>query len=204
MTGQPIVVYSAASPQQAHLLRNLLEQEGIAARVVNDAIQIAGGELPLGWTAAARVVVSEEDATEARAIAESFDCRVAAGSEEAFEELDSLEEWKEWPICPACGHKRSARCPVCGATGTAFPVADVAETPTIDDVLLQCEDCDDVIRPQWFRDCAACGADFGSGIEVESRSEGSFAVGRNTWLAAAVLLGGAAAFVGYCVWLLRA
>src|SRR5688572_23151759 len=73
MPGEPTVIYSAANSQQAHLIKGLLEQQGIHAWVVNDAIQIAGGDLPLGWTAAARVVVSDENAQAARQFAEEFD-----------------------------------------------------------------------------------------------------------------------------------
>src|SRR5262245_66242676 len=72
MSSEPTVIYSAASIQQAHLLKGLLEEEGIAARVVNDAIQIAGGDLPLGWTDAARVVVAGRDALAARRLADEF------------------------------------------------------------------------------------------------------------------------------------
>src|SRR5690242_768447 len=89
MSRQPKVIYSAASTQQAYLLRGLLEDEGIAAHVVNDAMQIAGGELPLGWNSAARVVVSESDAVRAREFAEEFDRQTAHRDEtddaEAFD-----------------------------------------------------------------------------------------------------------------------
>ena len=70
MPREPTVIYSAANTQQAYLLKGILEDQGIPAWVVNDTIQIAGGDLPLGWTAAARVVVGSDTAIAARQIAE--------------------------------------------------------------------------------------------------------------------------------------
>src|SRR5262245_2926746 len=161
MSRQPTVIYSAANTQQAHLLKGLLEQEGIAATVVNDAIQMAGGELPLGWTSAARVVVAEENASAARAFAEEFDRSSGAQfTSEAELEAQPLSPWEDWPSCPQCGERRAARCPVCGVSRTDFLLADAQESATESDVLLKCHDCDDLIRPQWYRLCAACGHDY--------------------------------------------
>ena len=66
MSGPPTVIYHAASTQQAHILKGVLEERGIASWIVNENIQVAGGELPIGWTAAACVAVGETDALEAR------------------------------------------------------------------------------------------------------------------------------------------
>src|SRR3954471_7575996 len=104
MSGNPVVVYSAANPQQAYLLKGLLEQQGIGARVVNDAIQIPGGDLPLGWTAAARVVVSEQDAASARQLAEEFDRQTAhEPRDDDSHDVATALEWTDWPLCPECG-----------------------------------------------------------------------------------------------------
>src|SRR5947207_2478838 len=107
MSHEPTVIYSAANTQQAHLLKGLLADRGIVARVVNDAIQIAGGELPMGWTAAARVVVAESDALVARQVAEEFDRQTAhhAPLPEAVEDGEQAlagvpTEWDQWPVCP--------------------------------------------------------------------------------------------------------
>jgi hypothetical protein len=130
MSGQPTVIYSAANTQQAHLLKGLLEQRGIAAWVVNDAIQMAGGDLPLGWAAAARVVVAEQDQPAARALAEEFDHQTAHEPiEDAAVEADELLPWADWPVCPECGERRSARCPVCGLSRIDFLLADIQELP---------------------------------------------------------------------------
>jgi hypothetical protein len=164
MSREPTVIYSAASTQQAHLLRSLLEDEGIAARVVNDAIQIAGGELPVGWTAAARVVVPRQDAAAARQLAEQFDRQERAESiEEQLLAAVGSPSW-QWPLCPACGQHRSAQCPMCGEVGRDFPLAD--SQPSGGDLapLVVCPSCTDAVQPQWYRTCAGCGHDYGSGI----------------------------------------
>src|SRR5438067_13769821 len=99
MSGEPTVIYSAASTQQAHLLKGRLLERGIVARVVNDSLQMAGGELPLGWTAAARVIVAEEDGPKARRIAEDFDRQTAHepwDEELAGEGSDSFAVPVEW------------------------------------------------------------------------------------------------------------
>ena len=163
----PTVIYSAASTQQAHLLKGLLEERGIAASVVNDAIQMAGGELPLGWPSAARVVVAEQDAERARAFAAEFDRRTAHETDdEDYSEPPPVAEWSEWPVCARCGQRRTARCTVCGSARTDFRLAELQPSGEAGHVLFQCDDCDDVIEPQWYRRCAACRHDFGDGIEA--------------------------------------
>jgi hypothetical protein len=169
MSAEPIVIYSAASTQQAYLLKSLLSQCGIAAHVVNDSIQFAGGELPLGWTAAARVVVSADDAADARRLAEEFDRRTsheATLDPAAFETDDG--PWVDWPVCPRCGERRVARCPICETSGTDFPLADMQELAAGARVLLMCRTCDDHMLPEWYRRCARCGHDYGAGIEPAS------------------------------------
>jgi len=204
MPGEPTVIYSAANTQQAHLIKGLLEQQGIQAWVVNDAIQIAGGDLPLGWTAAARVVVSDENAEEARQFAEEFDLVTAheSSDEETFEP-QRLQPWPDWPLCPSCGERRSARCHVCGASGSVFPLADIVETDAGHDVLLKCDDCDDLIKPQWYRLCARCGHDFGSGIEVGQSAKRLIEFDRRGAVVLAVLAAGAMFLIGYFFWLFR-
>ncbi len=204
MTGEPKVIYSAANAQQAHLIKGLLEQQGIAAWVVNDAIQIAGGDLPLGWTAAARVVVSEENARQARQFAEEFDLATAhEPTDEDTLEPEPLQQWADWPTCLACGERRSARCLVCGASGANFPLADIVETDSGHDVLLKCDDCDDLIQPQWFRLCARCGHDFGSGIEISQAPKPFIDLDRRGAIVLAALLAGAAVLLAYFFWLFR-
>jgi Putative prokaryotic signal transducing protein len=207
MSSEPTVIYSAANTQQAHLLRGLLEQQGIAARVVNDAIQIAGGDLPIGWTAAAKVVVPEQDAVAARQLAEEFDRRTAHDlSDDDVAQTDELAPntlalWSEWPLCPECSHQRSAQCPVCGTTGTSFPLADFQDSADGQRVLLMCAACDDHMLPKWYRHCPQCGHDFGDGIEpIESRFPTSALDPAVLWTVGLMFLGGVI-FVAYFSWL---
>jgi hypothetical protein len=202
MAGEPTVIYSAASIQQAYLLKGLLEEQGILARVVNDSIQIAGGDLPLGWTAAAKVVVSDHDAVAARRFAEEFDWRTA---HEQLED-DSREKtpevpWDDWPVCPDCGERRSARCPICHSSGSDFVLADLQPSDQTDRVLLFCPDCDDHFLPEWYRRCARCGYDFRSGIETQSAATPAHPAGFREWLVVAVTIGLALVVSAYFLWL---
>jgi hypothetical protein len=202
MSREPTVIFSAANTQQAHLLQGLLRQQGIAAWVVNDAIQLGGGELPLGWTAAARVVVAEEDSHKARRLAEAFDRQTA--HEPTDDELsdDSAAEWADWPVCPVCGERRSARCPVCAATSTAFPLADIEDEGLAPRVFLVCTDCDDHFLPQWYRLCPRCGHDYGDGFDVKRPQAVTLETNRAVWIVSSGLLAGAVVLVAYFMWLL--
>ena len=201
MSGEPTIIYSAASVQQAYLLKGLLEDRGIAAWVVNDAMQIAGGELPLGWTAAAKVVVGLDDAEEGRHLAEEFDRRSASGDFTAAPPTDTQpQQWADWPLCPVCRELRSARCPTCEISAHDFPFADLRSTPDGDRVLLFCPDCDDHFLPQWYRLCARCGHDFGSGLVVSAdRAPRQWDV-RSVSVVAA-MLAAVALFAAYFTWL---
>lgn len=203
MRHEPTVIYSAANTQQAHLLKGLLQQEGIAASVVNDAIQMAGGELPMGWTAAARVVVAEENAEAARALAEGFDDQMRRGTGNELLDSEPLSDWPDWPRCPNCGEKRSARCPVCGVSRADFALADLPAAPTPDSVLLKCDDCDDLIRPQWYRLCATCGHDYGDGLQVERLKCASSGITPGLIVVVSLLSIGGTALLAYFAWLLR-
>ena len=200
MSGQPTIIYHAASPQQAHLLKGLLGERGIAAWVVNDSIQIAGGELPLGWNAAACVVVGENDAADARKFAEEFDATTA--HEPVLDPTDAASksaEWDEWPTCPECHQRRSVRCPICGVSGTQFALADIQETEAGPRVLLMCEDCDDHFLPEMFRRCHHCGHDYGDGYDAGQVSAGPIDVANSgrVWLLAAGLIIGTALLLAY-------
>jgi hypothetical protein len=204
MSGQPTVIYHAANPQQAHLLKHLLEEQGIAAWIDNENIQIAGGELPLGWTAAPRVVVGENDADEALLIAHDFDATTAHGptpdDDSAADTAPAV--WADWPKCPGCGERRQARCSVCGSCGVDFPLADIEEGKAQPIVLLICESCDDHFRPEFFRLCHRCGHDFGDGIEVGA-SQTHADENRRVWLVLVALLAGGLVLVAYFAWLMR-
>jgi hypothetical protein len=110
-------------------------------------------------------------------------------------------DWPDWPRCPTCQTKRSARCPVCHSIGTEFPLADFQPTSSGDRLLLVCATCDDHMRPEWYRHCAKCGHDFGSGISTRpSRFPAIHWDPIFAWLLAGALLVVAIA-AAYFVWL---
>ena len=170
--GEPVVIYRAANTQQGNLLRNLLEEQGIAAWVQNDLIQAAAGELPLGWRGDCQVVVRDLDAEEARRLALDFERQlrhdIVDSSADESSDKSASEPWKDWPACPDCGERRHARCPICGLAGDQFPLADLEVTPQGQQVLLLCEECDEPFRPEFYRLCHRCGHDFGEGIRLAS------------------------------------
>ncbi len=211
MSSEPKIIYSADNVQQAYLLRSLLEDEGIVAHVVNDAIQIAGGDLPVGWTAAAKVVVRDDQAEQARQFAEAFDRQTRQTALAANSLDDEINEpvasWAEWPLCPTCGEKRRITCSTCGTTGVDFPLADgpiPAEQP-----LFICPACDDSIEPRWDRLCKRCGYDFEdknfdnkADDAAAGSGEGAMFSAR-TILVIGFLLAGSSALLAYFAWLLR-
>ena len=71
------VIYRAATLNQANLLKNLLADEGIEARVTNAALQNAAGDLPYGGPIEPRVVVDSRNAEVARSIALEFEETIA-------------------------------------------------------------------------------------------------------------------------------
>jgi uncharacterized paraquat-inducible protein A len=218
MPGEPTVIYSAASTQQAWLLKNLLSECGITAWVVNDAIQLGGGELPIGWTAAARVVVSADDAADARRVAEAFDQQTAYASRETHDRegtavADSSlvsgddqaddDQWSDWPCCPRCGERRSARCPICETSGSDFPLADFQEHAGGQRVLLMCRTCDDHMIPEWYRRCPRCGYDYGDGIEIQQPTHEPIDLNPRLWIVLALLAAASLAAAAYFAWLFR-
>ena len=178
MSGEPTVIYSAANTQQAHLLKGLLEQQGIAAWVVNDAIQIAGRRFAAGLDRGRpRRRCRCKMRRQARQFAEEFDQQTAhePSADDGGMRAAAASNGPDWPVVPTCGERRSARCPVCGVSGTNFPWPTLQESDAGQQVLLKCEDCDDLFRPQWYRLCARCGHDFGDGIEVSQAGQAAMA-----------------------------
>ena len=67
-------IYRAAHPVQAHLLRGILEAEGIEAEVIGEFGFNVRGEAPITTETLPRVaVLHEADVERARAIARDFD-----------------------------------------------------------------------------------------------------------------------------------
>lgn len=210
--GEPIVIYRAANTQQGNLLRNWLEEQGIAAWVQNDMIQAAAGELPLGWRGDCQIVVRDVDADEARRLALDFEAQLRAGppagADDHWNEAADEGVWKDWPACPSCGERRHARCPVCELAGDRFPLADLEVTDKGPQVLLLCTECDEPFTPVFYRLCHRCGHDFGEGIRlaadgrvvVESQAD---ADPGKVWLLTALMVFVGAVLAAYFVFVLR-
>jgi hypothetical protein len=214
MTQAPKEIYRAESNHQAHLLAGQLRELGIEALVVNDAVQIAGGELPLGWTSLSRVLVPEEQAETARVLALRFEdqWRQQRGPT-AEEDEGSLsppqaacdeDRWQDWPVCPQCGQRRQARCPICGTAGTDFPLADLDRAGGVSQVLLFCPTCDDHFRPEFYRRCHACGHDYRCGVlPAGERPPPAERLSLRQGVLLAAILAFLAGLIGYFAWIVR-
>ncbi len=73
-----IPLYAADSSIEAHLLKGLLEQQGIEVRIIGEFLQGAVGELPASGLV--QVLVPEEDYDAALATLEAFEANRARGS----------------------------------------------------------------------------------------------------------------------------
>jgi hypothetical protein len=63
-----VEVVRARDAPEAHLLKSVLEDAGVAALVEGELLQGVLGELPLGWSHAPRVLVAQCDVPRAREI----------------------------------------------------------------------------------------------------------------------------------------
>jgi predicted RNA-binding Zn-ribbon protein involved in translation (DUF1610 family) len=210
MTHEPTEIYRADSLQQATLLKGLLEDDGIEARVESDMQSMAGGEVPLGWPSLARVVVPEEQAAKARQLVLQFEQQMRERRQRdatATGVLVDEEEdvWRQWPVCPDCGQKRQVRCHICGTAGTDFPLVDIDRSGGREQVLLFCRTCDDHFRPQFYRRCHTCGYDYGNGIRSgeETPLTPEERITPRVWLVLAGMVAAGAVVAGYFAWLLR-
>ncbi|MHB8901182.1 MAG: putative signal transducing protein [Thermoguttaceae bacterium] len=118
---EPVEIYSAQSVVQAHLLKNLLAEQGITAIVSNQVLQGGSGIDFVGMATAAKVVVAAEDALAARELALESEERLR---EFSAEDGEAGDEAPAWPVCPECGARRTTRCPICATSGTDFTEAD--------------------------------------------------------------------------------
>jgi len=168
MSKQQTVIYHARTPQDAHLLRNLLAERQIEAVVLDAASEDGLGDDELGWAAAARVAVAEDDAEPARQIALEFDRQAAASAASPTAEGPQPEApvtatlADEWPRCPECGAPRSTRCPICGTAGSDFSPADMGFVwiPEAGDPLAAARSC-------------SCGPGGGTPAAAETESAGA-------------------------------
>ncbi len=89
-----IKLYSGAHALETHHVRNLLEQAGIRAVVMGDALAITRGETPWGPETLPAIWIEEADAEEALRI-------VRQHEDSGLRRIDvaPLPDW----ACPACG-----------------------------------------------------------------------------------------------------
>lgn len=166
MSESAVVIYTAATPQEAFLLRDALAEAGIRAFVSNESLQAAAGDVPLGWTIAPRLLVAPEDAAEARRMAEQYEQRRKSG--ETLLDADLPPETPPAHArCPQCHRPRTAICPVCGTGGSHFRPGEMAgadEAENQDPALLICPVCDEPFEPGYLRCCEWCGHEFAEGL----------------------------------------
>ena len=92
----------------------------------------------------------------------------------------------DWPVCSYCGQRRQAKCPACGQASEDFPLADAQPEST---TLLLCPICDEAFSPRYYRRCAACGADFGEGLEGQAQRPAEVDINRRAiWVMIAVVI----------------
>ena len=104
-----VEVYRPRTAGKAHLIKNLLEEEGFTVLVENEYLQGVSGEIPGGWATCPRILVEASRALEARAFLERS--LVDESSDE--EEDTETDEGR----CLACGAELpedEERCPACG------------------------------------------------------------------------------------------
>ena len=177
MSDRHRAIYIAANAEQAHMLRNLLTEAGIASFVTNDTLVD-----PAGWAARAAggpgfvptlptIVVHEDDAEEARELLIEAEESIESGmlSTELTQLVDETGDEPGWPQCPHCARPRLATCPICETSGTDFaeaflPEEDTTESP--DRRLVICPTCDEVFAPKFPARCEWCGHRFGDGEEL--------------------------------------
>ena len=78
---EPVTVYKAWNPRQAHLVCQVLANADIEARVASDALEMALGDVPF-QQATSPVLVHAADAERARAVLAEFDAHLADRSSE--------------------------------------------------------------------------------------------------------------------------
>jgi hypothetical protein len=202
MSRDPVVIYQAATPQQAHLLQQALAQVGLEAWVESPVDNHLGQS---SSSSAPRVVVRRADADEARLIAVEFDRLLQLPAVEHAEEPPAAGSFasgdviEAWPVCPECQTPRHAECLACHAAADYFPPA--WQPAGVATGLRMCSSCDDVFEPRFFRHCHECGHDYGDGFEPKSlppaENDG------RAWMVLWTMLGGALLMAAYFSWVFR-
>jgi len=136
-SSQPMTLATLATfrdPWEAHMLRSLLEAEGIPAEVADD--QFIGMNWPLSTAlGGARVRVANEHLNAARAVLE----QAAAGRYRA--ELSEMFEGVEESACPKCGSRDIRRRPSLQQLLFGLIVTLTITTVKVEARRCKCRDC---------------------------------------------------------------
>jgi membrane protease YdiL (CAAX protease family) len=102
-----VEIYRAKNLPEAHIIRLMMEQEGIDVSISNETLQGILGEIAMGWSTSPRVLVKQQDTEAARKVLLSHADH--AIREEGPTDEDSLK-------CFACGNLMgdSSVCATCG------------------------------------------------------------------------------------------
>ena len=106
-----VEVYWSADAQDAHLVEGILEDAGIAARVVGEMLQAGAGELAMGPGSSPRVWVSETDQARARTIVAEWEKQRRADRSAV------ATPWK----CAQCGEDVEGNFDICWNCQSAKP-----------------------------------------------------------------------------------
>ncbi|MBN2579891.1 MAG: DUF2007 domain-containing protein [Pirellulales bacterium] len=204
--GDLIEIFRAGNPQEAFLLKNHLEEEGIRATVMNNVLEGGAGVDVLGWATQPRVMVAESDAERARQIAlDAERWRVNISPLQA-PEPEGDESDAGWPRCPNCGRRRLTACPYCGTAGTDFrrgdaePGGEESASAPLPAIVL-CHTCDEPFRPQYLRRCEWCGHEFADGVEIDSQSARQAEINGRLVFVVTALAAVVVAVAAYLFWL---
>ncbi len=176
-------VYSSFSPEEAHLMANLLERSGVEAQVVADqashTVLVPRRAEPTALAVVAQFQESRKQALEPGKKSASLFLagKLGLAGPGSADDHDWPGAQQAWPCCPQCSKPRDTRCPKCRETGSHFPAAELVpaefenDRPPPDRLAnaawpVICPLCDWLFEPRHYRQCAWCGHDFENGIET--------------------------------------
>jgi hypothetical protein len=116
---EPVELYRARGPDEAHALRAHLEAAGVPARVDGELLTGVVGEIPGGWVSAPRLVVPRGRLEVAEAILEEF---LARGGQSGGESDGDMK-------CLACGAAMGEDDEQCSACGWSYYGGEPDEPP---------------------------------------------------------------------------
>ena len=177
-----VEIYRAANTQEAQVLKNVLENEGIPTFISNEGL--LGASDMVGWEIDPKVMVGVSDVELAMPIVDEFVQQVLDRRNQEIDETD--EEFSEpeidWPRCPMCNELRPAMCTGCHTVSSDFGEAVFVETNSgqatdrreiefeiePEDLMLMCSVCDRPFQPVYSKTCR-CTYEFEDGFELDQK-----------------------------------